>query len=847
MVSLFTLVLVLVADVFWPLSLPVEKRSGLDWWVNPIEKHARAKLPKVYASLNSVYFSDAQRGWAVGGNGTIVVTTDGGATWSAQTSGTSDGLNSVYFSDAQRGWAVGSTGTIVATTDGGATWSVGKIFVYQRYPPPLLLLLAIVSLVGLLSSYAVPLKGDRNVSRASVEGKFVSDKPIEDPRLAPVWMRRLVSGLADYFSNPNTAAPVTVSITGPWGQGKSSTMGLLRQELRQRGLSPVWFNAWHHQDAGNVLAALLGAIRDQAVPPLISFPERAPYLSFQGTVYRVRLLGLRFRSRWIQVSALGGLTAVASHWLSENWVRVTQVGFSTESIPPLLGLGAVIAPLLKLLDMLKAFGLDPAKLLKTDLGGAGETELKKINSFRARFAADFAEVTQALGTRRRMVIFIDDLDRCTPAHLLQILEASNYLNSSGDCYIVLGMQTESVLAALREKLTDAQLGPPDKSPRRWLEKLVQIDVGLPTDDHELKSNVSSGDDELLPTARQRTVRRGILGIATAGVGFAILWGAIHLADSLPPAKAPSEAAANGATPPVKKTYELELVFPTLTAEGAVSVASGTAADEPEDTGSPSTTESGTPEESPSEETNETASPAAIELPPGLIGDLAQSLAGRTLRVIGDYENGKVSVRFDDTSPELPPPPEDTQPPIEPPNEPTGSGVEAGVTEAENQATVSALKWIVGVLGAITALFAVNRRFESKTEDSEAFISADETWENFTSRICTTPREFHRLTNQMRFDAMLVRALAGEGEEDPLKSREAHIVALAVLQKLSNSTETLQELDDSILELLDAKLHEFGFSPEYQNELRDRASEAVESYQNDPELKAFRLYKRSIRV
>ena len=75
--------------------------------------------------LMSVSFTDSSNGWAVGGGGDvspILGTTDGGAHWVAQTSETTAQLNSVCFTDASHGWAVGDEGTILATTDGGAHW-----------------------------------------------------------------------------------------------------------------------------------------------------------------------------------------------------------------------------------------------------------------------------------------------------------------------------------------------------------------------------------------------------------------------------------------------------------------------------------------------------------------------------------------------------------------------------------------------------------------------------------------------------------------------------------------------------------------------------------------------------
>ena len=55
--------------------------------------------------------------------GTILRTTNGGTTWTSQTSGTTNELWGVSFTDANTGTAVGSEGTILRTTNGGTTWT----------------------------------------------------------------------------------------------------------------------------------------------------------------------------------------------------------------------------------------------------------------------------------------------------------------------------------------------------------------------------------------------------------------------------------------------------------------------------------------------------------------------------------------------------------------------------------------------------------------------------------------------------------------------------------------------------------------------------------------------------
>jgi hypothetical protein len=53
------------------------------------------------------------------GEGIIVKTTDGGTSWIELTSGTSKALYAVYFPKADTGYAVGENGTILKTINGG--------------------------------------------------------------------------------------------------------------------------------------------------------------------------------------------------------------------------------------------------------------------------------------------------------------------------------------------------------------------------------------------------------------------------------------------------------------------------------------------------------------------------------------------------------------------------------------------------------------------------------------------------------------------------------------------------------------------------------------------------------
>ena len=80
-------------------------------------------------SLSSIYFSDIQNGWAVGGN-TILKSIDGGINWAKQVNDTLGLLNSVYFVNPSTGYMTGRKNcewycwraTIYRTTDAGINW-----------------------------------------------------------------------------------------------------------------------------------------------------------------------------------------------------------------------------------------------------------------------------------------------------------------------------------------------------------------------------------------------------------------------------------------------------------------------------------------------------------------------------------------------------------------------------------------------------------------------------------------------------------------------------------------------------------------------------------------------------
>jgi photosystem II stability/assembly factor-like uncharacterized protein len=92
---------------------------------------AQPPIPFTDACIHAIQFIDASEGWAVGDDGVIWHSIDGGKTWERQKTGTRASLRGVHFLTPYTGWAVGrieapggggSIGVMLRTTDGGIKW-----------------------------------------------------------------------------------------------------------------------------------------------------------------------------------------------------------------------------------------------------------------------------------------------------------------------------------------------------------------------------------------------------------------------------------------------------------------------------------------------------------------------------------------------------------------------------------------------------------------------------------------------------------------------------------------------------------------------------------------------------
>lgn len=259
--------------------------------------------------------------------------------------------------------------------------------------------------------------------------------------------QHLVAGLVGIARNDDLL-PATIGVFGDWGSGKSSLLRMATAELeKDKDALVLTFNGWLFEDYGDAKAALMGNILD-ALAEQKTLTPKAKKLA-------VRLLK---RVNWWRVL---GATAKAG------------IGFAVAG-PAGAGLLACtdIAALGK--DLLKkAEDIEEGDLTKY-LNEDVDHEIRRgIREFRADFAELLSETD-----RKKLVVIIDDLDRCLPETIIETLEAIKLFLFVDHTAFVIGADERLVRYAVRRRFPELP-GERAEVGRDYLEKLVQFPIRVP--------------------------------------------------------------------------------------------------------------------------------------------------------------------------------------------------------------------------------------------------------------------------------------------------------------------------------------------------------------------------------
>jgi photosystem II stability/assembly factor-like uncharacterized protein len=131
--SLFLLFVLVLAgcDLITNSTAPTQPQIGNDlmitevFTISPARYYAYSWIELYNPTGRSVYWSDINRpvhALVVGGNGVIFDTPEDGRVWSSRPTNTNATLRGLAFEYPDTGHAVGENGTVVKSTDAGATW-----------------------------------------------------------------------------------------------------------------------------------------------------------------------------------------------------------------------------------------------------------------------------------------------------------------------------------------------------------------------------------------------------------------------------------------------------------------------------------------------------------------------------------------------------------------------------------------------------------------------------------------------------------------------------------------------------------------------------------------------------
>lgn len=283
-----------------------------------------------------------------------------------------------------------------------------------------------------------------------------SDEPATQDLLA---FRAVAETAADAIFDDGLD-PVAIGVSGAWGSGKTSVLELIKAEITERSKDSdrevlvISTQPWRYDPAvgpkESLIAEVLGALSTE-------FKETDPV-------------------------GKAGLEAFKKLVRKVNWSKAIKMAATT----------AITMQLPKIDDV---FGLvsDEPESLDSEKGMA---------AFRDEFAKLLAD--PALTHLSRVVVLVDDLDRCLPDTVVETLEAIRLFLSAEGMSFVIAADEDRVADAIQQKLKTAAPKSEDEDPAKlYLHKIVQTTIPLPAlsrFDTEaylflLLSKAETGDDE----------------------------------------------------------------------------------------------------------------------------------------------------------------------------------------------------------------------------------------------------------------------------------------------------------------------------------------------------------------
>jgi KAP family P-loop domain len=327
--------------------------------------------------------------------------------------------------------------------------------------------------------------GARRTTWHAVQSTSIQDLPAAEDLLG---FKPYVDAMAAFLANEKTQPPLTLSIEGEWGSGKSSFMlqleNALRRELK-KGARFIRFNAWRHDQGEALWAAFALEFSRQLV-------QDRTWLVRRWKRLRLGLARLQRGQGWLGFLKL---FVPLSGFVAASWVHREMLLSMDAELQALLAM--LTTPLsVPVLQKVWSFFGNPFSVELAKLEAAPNYESRI--PFLEQFHEDFRLLMECYASpTEKIFVFIDDLDRCEVPKASELLQALNLMiPESSRVIFILGVDREKVAAgiAMRHEKVLPLLAPPapdsaSKLPfdpvlaaafgRDFLERFLQLPFRLP--------------------------------------------------------------------------------------------------------------------------------------------------------------------------------------------------------------------------------------------------------------------------------------------------------------------------------------------------------------------------------
>ena len=249
---------------------------------------------------------------------------------------------------------------------------------------------------------------------------LLADTPLDDPALDRFGFAEFAHALTLIVDDEGTATPLTIAVSAPWGGGKSSlgrmVQTMLERRVRNRdGDDPrlvCWFNAWEHDDAPHLGAALAASV--------VRAADRNRHW-WRRVVSPLPSAMLQPGERSLQTVAIAVLSAVAGVLVAllapDAWTDAITGGNEAASGAGVLG---VVFFALFVSRRLFTTAREAARFLDDPGSSAARGTMSEVKH-------QFGHLIEHATHRGRLVIIVDDLERCGSDRALEVCQVASQL------------------------------------------------------------------------------------------------------------------------------------------------------------------------------------------------------------------------------------------------------------------------------------------------------------------------------------------------------------------------------------------------------------------------------------